>query len=85
MRYRSRLEVIGSILRIVRSSSGTSKTRIMYGSYISSNQLKDYLGFALERGLLVYDEGTRTYRLTEKGQRFLNISDRVQQLLGLAE
>ena len=53
------------------ADGGTTKTKLMYGAFISFNQLKEYLSLLVENGLIQYEEGTHTYRTTEKGIRFL--------------
>lgn len=70
MKYRSRMEIITQILEIARQE--TSKTKIMYGAYITYSQLNEYMPFLLENKLLMRKEGTELYRLTEKGYRMLN-------------
>jgi predicted transcriptional regulator len=82
MRYRSRLEIISSILNTT-SGGGATKTRIMYGVYLSYSQSKEYLGFLVERGLIEYEEGTHAYKPTEKGLRFLKAAREAEALIGV--
>jgi predicted transcriptional regulator len=44
----------------------------MYKSYLSFNQLKEYLGSLQENGLIDYEVGRRFYRITDKGIRLHN-------------
>jgi predicted transcriptional regulator len=83
MRYRSRLEIISSILHTTSNGSGATKTRIMYGVYLSYSQSKEYLGFLVERGLIEYQEGTHAYKPTEKGLRFLKAAQQAEALIGV--
>lgn len=69
MKYRSRTEIVATILDA--ASEGTTKTRIMYTSFLSYSQLKEYLAVLLENRLLEYDETSLEYRTTEKGKRLV--------------
>jgi len=70
---RTRMEIVASILKV--ASDGALKTHIMYKANLSHRQLKKYLGFLEERGLLSQiadeDRGSRIYRITERGIEFL--------------
>lgn len=68
MKYRSRTEIVSTILGVV--SHGASKTKIMYDAYLSYTQLTEYLSFLTENKMIKRHEGTEMYRLTEKGQKF---------------
>lgn len=53
MKYRSRTEIVRQILDTAKEDSdGVTKTKIMYKSYLSFAQLKDYLAMLLESGLI---------------------------------
>ncbi len=72
MRYRTRTEIIARILEV--ASEGTVlKTKIMYGAFLSHQQLKEYLSLLLERELIQFSKQGQTYRTTEKGLHFLDI------------
>jgi predicted transcriptional regulator len=71
---------------------GATKTSIMYKSFLSYAQLKEYLSFLLEKGLI--DElpqpiETRhgnekfVYKITERGLRLLQISNEIESIVGL--
>lgn len=64
------MEIITQILEIARQE--TTKTKIMYGAYITYAQLNEYMPYLLENKLLSLKEGTDLYRLTEKGYKLLN-------------
>jgi predicted transcriptional regulator len=64
MKYRSRTEIVNSIL--YSANGGATKTKIMYNAFLSYNQLKDYLSILIENNLLEYFEGTKIFRTTEK-------------------
>jgi predicted transcriptional regulator len=84
MKYRSRTEIIAAILRVAHGS-GATKTRIMYGAYLSYSQLVEYLNFLTKRDLLFQEEGTSMFKLTQKGIDFLRTMDRVQNMLDTDE
>jgi len=47
VKYRSRTDIIAMILQAV--INGATKTRIMYGAYLSYAQVKEYLSFMIGR------------------------------------
>ncbi|HKW05795.1 MAG TPA: winged helix-turn-helix domain-containing protein [Nitrososphaerales archaeon] len=81
MKYRSRIDIVAMILQ--SAMRGATKTKLMYGAYLSYAQLKEYLNFVQERGLLVYEDGLQVYRLTPKGMHFLNIYEEVKEVVSL--
>lgn len=78
MKYRDRMEIISVILQT--ATEGTTKTRIMYAAYLSFQQVNDYLEFLQKNDLLQYEDETGFYRVTEKGYRFLRISNELNDL-----
>ena len=79
MKYRSRTEIIDMILQASRG--GTTKTKIMYKAYLSYTQVKEYLSFMLENGLIMYEEGSHLYRITEKGLHFLQVYGEISDIV----
>src|SRR5918911_4146249 len=79
MRYRSRIEIIAKILQAVNGSGGITQTQIMYKALLGYAQMKQYLLRLAENALLQYDNTTRTFNITEKGIRFLNICSKINQ------
>jgi predicted transcriptional regulator len=74
--YRSRTEIITSILEVVNDGSrfgdgGVSKTKIMNKAFLNHAQLQEYLVMLTERDLIRYDGQTRTFKTTEEGLSFL--------------
>ena len=67
---RSKDEVIGLILEAARE--GSSKTNIMYKSFVSYDKVEELLNHLLEDNLLEQQKGELTYRTTEQGVDFLN-------------
>jgi predicted transcriptional regulator len=82
MKYRSRFDIASTILNAAMEGKAT-KTRLMYGSFLSFAQTNEYLKFLLDNALISKDEETRTYALTEKGMRFLHIYEELAKLIPL--
>lgn len=92
--YRGRHEIIRLILQVVSGSEGIPRTLIMYRSFLSYFQLKEYLSILIENGLierfLQQTNGTSNsnnnekalYKITEKGLRYLHISEEIGNLIG---
>jgi predicted transcriptional regulator len=72
-RHRSRAEIVEAMLST--ALEGVSKTKLMYLSYLSGSQLKQYLPLLLQKGLLRYDEKQMRYFTTLKGREFLKRSE----------
>jgi predicted transcriptional regulator len=71
---------------------GASRTTILYKTFLSHAQLKEYLSFLSEKGLVeefpkqVENSGGHEkyiYKITGKGYRFLQISQEIESILGL--
>ncbi len=67
---RSTDEVIGRVLEAARE--GSSKTSIMYKSFVSFDKLEDLLDHLIDEKLLEQEKGELTFRITQKGLGFLN-------------
>jgi predicted transcriptional regulator len=90
--YRGRHEIIAQMLRTVgdNGSEGVSKTSIMYKSFISYAQLKEYLSLLIENELLeessLQSRNSRNeksiYKITQKGLRFLHVITEIKSLTG---
>ena len=79
MKYRDRNEITAQILESANGNR-VRLTKIMYDGYLSHTVTKEYLVLLIERGLIEYLDGERTFKTTEKGINFLRIHNRVQQL-----
>lgn len=79
MKNRGRTELITRILQA--ANTGNSMSKIMYAVSLSSGPLHTYLDFLQERRLLSYDSDSRRYHLTDKGIKFLEISDTIGGML----
>ena len=56
MKYRSRTEI--TVLILEAANGGATKTKIMYKSFLSYAQLKEYFTMLIENALLEYEDGT---------------------------
>ena len=80
MKYRSRTDICSQILEA--ANGGATKTKIMYRAYLSFNQLKEYLGFLIESGLIEQDKGTPLFKTTEKGIAYLGAYSQMSDITG---
>ena len=70
-------------------NEGANKTSIMYKSYLSYAQLKEYLLFMVEKGLVEEipnqfgGNEKFVYKITGKGLRLLQISREIESIVGL--
>jgi len=81
MKYRSRTDIIAMILQA--ATQGATKTRIMYGAYLSFAQLKEYLAFLQDKNLVAYEQGTGLYKLTERGMHLLRTYEGISDLISV--
>ena len=79
MKYRSRTEITAMILDTANKE--TTKIKIMYNAYLSYNQLKEYLSLLIENDLIEYIGGSKIFRTTEKGFKFLSMYNAIEELL----
>jgi predicted transcriptional regulator len=80
MKNRSRSEIYRSILETANADEGTNKTKLMYKSYLSFNQLKEYLATLQENGLIEYEVGMRRYRITDRGILVLQLQNKMEEI-----
>jgi predicted transcriptional regulator len=78
LKYRSRADISSEILKV--ADMGASKTKIMYGAYLSFAQLKEYLKMLVDNGMLVFDEKTTLYWTTDVGRNFIRTYERVDRM-----
>jgi predicted transcriptional regulator len=82
MRYRSRTDIISEILDA--ANGGATKSGIMYRAFLSYAQMKEYLRVLTENNLLNYDVYTQTFKTTEKGLRFLDTYNQMDDMIKTA-
>jgi predicted transcriptional regulator len=82
MRNRSKIEIVGDILQVANEiSNGATRTKIMYKAYLSHAQMKGYVTALTERDLLRYDLEKETFKITEKGLRFLHTYNQINGMI----
>jgi predicted transcriptional regulator len=88
IKTRNRNEIIASILEVI-NRGGSTRIKIMYGAFLSSEQLNDYLVFLLENALISYQEQLQLKKkikrspfvITEKGTHFLKIHNQMNEMI----
>ena len=83
-RRRSSIEVIADMLRLGEAG----KTEIMYAANMSYFQLKKYLKFLVDRGLIsevTLGNPSVSYRVTPEGLKLLRNIDGILERLGFRE
>ena len=80
MRYRSRIDIISQILEVA-NGGGVTKTNITYKAFLSYAQMTEYLRILAKTDLLSYDIHTHTFKTTEKGLRFLDIYNQMDDMI----
>ena len=89
MKNRSRTEIVVQILEIANVESGSGydeadgviQTKIMYKALLSYAQLKEYLRVLTQNDLLSYHSASRKFKTTEKGHRFLEIYNKMENVM----
>jgi predicted transcriptional regulator len=81
MAYRSREEIFASILGTAGSGAGVTRSKIMFGSYLTYAQVVEYSKILIERGLLEYDPLDRTFRTTPSGFTFIQLQNEINQMI----
>ena len=71
MKYRSRTDIIATILECARD--GGRKTHIMSRAYISHTQVELHLELLEANGLLEYEPQDSSFKTTGKGLAFLQV------------
>ena len=83
MKYRSRNDIIAQMLQCVSDRDATV-TRIMYQSFLSYAQIKQYLHILTEREFVEYNRARRLYKITKRGSQFLELYKNIDELLDVA-
>ena len=84
MKHRTRTDVISQILYAARGSDAT-RSRLAYKAFLSYNQLRENLMALIEKDLLRYDRNTKTFRTNEKGLKFLQLYNEINELMNEEE
>jgi predicted transcriptional regulator len=83
MTNRSRMDIISEVLDAA-NGGGATKTKMMYKAYLSFAQMKEYARVLTENNLLNYDTYTQTFRTTEKGLKFLDTYNQMDDMIKTA-
>jgi predicted transcriptional regulator len=83
MKNRGRQDINAMILEAAIAAE--NKTRIMYKAYLSHNQLCAHLTELQDNGLLEYRLGEQAYMTTQKGKKYLEIYNTMNELTSLPE
>lgn len=81
MGYRTREEIFASILDIAGSGSGITRSKIMFGSYLTYAQVVEYSKILIQRDLLEYDPINRTYKTTTSGFTYMQLQNELNQMI----
>jgi predicted transcriptional regulator len=81
MKYRGREEIFASILQSAATDNGIIRTKIMYNSFLFFLQLRSYLEPLIDNELLTYERPNKVYKITKKGFEFLEIYNKMSDLL----
>jgi predicted transcriptional regulator len=81
MRNRDRMEIISRILEAVNGGGGATRTRIMYHAFVSHAQMKEYLSYLADNGMLYYDLESQKFKITEKGLEFVRIYTEIDEMI----
>jgi predicted transcriptional regulator len=82
MNKRDRINIIRLILEVSNEADYAKKTtKIMYKVLLNHPQLKEYWTVLTESDLLSYDLDTQTFKITEKGLKFLNAYSNTGKLI----
>ncbi len=80
--YRDKMDIISNVLEA--ANGGATKIRIMYQALLGHKQMKEYVNFLIEKGLLVSDshqQEVQIFRTTEKGLQFLDTYNRIRDII----
>ncbi|HZI69851.1 MAG TPA: winged helix-turn-helix domain-containing protein [Nitrososphaeraceae archaeon] len=88
MKNRCRNEIIAAILEVI-SRGGYTRTKIMYGAFLSYTQLNEYISFLLKKDLISRQQKTNhpaaSFRITEKGTHFLKIHSQINEMITILQ
>ncbi len=84
-KYRSRIEIVSDLLVVAKT--GTLWTHLMRKANLSGRMTTEYLNFLVSMGLVeeLFDPEwkLRVFRTTQKGLRFLEIYNSLQDISGM--
>ena len=83
---RDEIDIIAAILKCIININNSknhkaTKSKIMYGSYLSYTQLTGYLSLLIKKELIEYQKSEQTFRTTAKGVHYLNVYDGIRRFI----
>jgi predicted transcriptional regulator len=78
-KHRNRIEICASILNIAASES-PGVTKLMNTTYLSYSHLSSYLKILTEHRLLEYDNQDKSFKVSMKGRKFLELYAKIAEL-----
>ena len=82
VKFRDHTDIMAQVLHA--ASGGSTATKIMYKAFLSFNQLKECSTLLSTSELLTFDQKIKIFRTTPKGLEFVDMYDKLNELLGLA-
>jgi predicted transcriptional regulator len=81
MAYRDKMDIISHVLEA--TNGGAIKIRIMHKALLSYKQMKEYVDFLVEKGLIEYNyqQEAQIFRTTEKGLQFLDTYNQIRNII----
>jgi predicted transcriptional regulator len=79
MKKRSRTEMLATMLEVAKGKA--TKTKIKYSTFLSYNQLKEFLSILTKNNLLDHLEGTHQFKTTRRGLNVLTMYREMAELL----
>jgi predicted transcriptional regulator len=80
LKHRTKEEITALILEAITHTNRATQTIIMYKSYLTHVQLKQFLSSLTEKGIIEYHKEDRLYTITDKGIHFLDVYNQLNQL-----
>ena len=60
-----------------------TRTRLIYASFLSNNELRNYIALLLEHEMLEVDPIAKTkFKVTEEGRKFLKLYENIMSITG---
>ena len=79
MKYRSGTDI--AVLLLEAANGRAAKIKIMHKAFLSYARLNEYLNKLLVNDLIERNKEERIFRITEKGLRFLQLYNQVDELI----
>ncbi len=79
LKRRDREEIICQILKA--AVEPVTRTRLIYASFLSNSELRQYIIFLTEQGLLEVDlTSSIKFKVTEKGRKFVKLYEEMRKM-----